>query len=244
MPTSEPITLHAVPFSHPCMTVRAGMKHKGLEWEEVMWQSGPHADQIEAIYGTGRRTAPGILIGDEPIHGSVAILEELDRRFPENPLYPEPIADAVSAAERWADLEFQDLGRSLSFGALRFRPESVGTFAGVGDLDPAGTDFAMKSIYLTWKYMGLTAVQLAEELAALPGIIARIDELAAQGIIDGESPTAADFQIGATARLLLTIGDLHPVLNDTAAERIAMRFFPDYPGRIPAGAFPAGWVRQ
>jgi len=244
MPIEEPIILHAVPFSHPCMTVRAGMEHKGLEWEEVMWQSGPHADQIEEIYGTGRRTVPGILIGDEPVHGSVAILEELERRIPENPLYPEPIADAVSAAERWADLEFQDLGRSLSFGALRFRPESLGTFVGAGDLDPAGIDFAMKSVYLTWKYMGFTAVQLAEELENLPGMIARIDELAAQGLIDGDEPTAADLQIASTARVLLTIADLHPVLEDSAAERIAMRYFADYPGLIKAGAFPAGWVKS
>lgn len=244
MPTTEKITLHAVPFSHPCMTVRAGMKLKGLEWEEVMWQSGPHADQIEEVYGTGRRTAPGILIGEEPVHGSVAILEELERRYPENPLYPEAIADAVSTAERWADLEFQDLGRSLSFGALRFRPEAIGTFAGVGNLDPAGTDFAMKSLYLAWKHMGLTAVQLADELTALPGIVARIDELAAQGVIDGATPTAADLQIGATARVLLTIQDLRPVLEGTAAERIAMRYFGDYPGVIPAGAFPAGWVKS
>ena len=28
-----------------------------------------------------------------------------------------------------------------------------------------------------------------------------------------------------------------------AAERVARRYFPDYAGLVPAGAFPEGWVR-
>ena len=47
---------------------------------------------------------------------------------------------------------------------------------------------------------------------------------------------------GATVRVLLTVGDLHPLLEDRPAERVARRWFPDYQGEIPAGAYPAGWV--
>jgi hypothetical protein len=32
------------------------------------------------------------------------------------------------------------------------------------------------------------------------------------------------------------------LLKGTASERIARELFPEYPGDIPAGAFPAGWV--
>ena len=55
-------------------------------------------------------------------------------------------------------------------------------------------------------------------------------------------PTAADLQIGATLRVLLTVGDLRPLLEDRPGGVLARRWFPDYPGEVPAGAFPAGWV--
>jgi glutathione S-transferase len=42
--------------------------------------------------------------------------------------------------------------------------------------------------------------------------------------------------------VLLCVGDLQPLLSDRPGEEIARRWFPDYPGEIPAGAFPAAWV--
>lgn len=242
MPTAEKVTLHVLPPSHPCMTARAALEHKNVDFELVTLDFATFGDTMEEIYGPGNRTVPGMTIGDEPVHKSVAILERIDREYPENPLYPEPIAGAVREAELWANGDLQDLGRRLSWGALRFRPEAAGTLAGGQPLDPAGTDYAMKLIHGTWKYHGISAVRLADDLRLLPELIARVEELASQGLIDGEAPTAADFQIGATARVLLGVGDLKPLLGGTAAERIALRFFPDYGLEIPAGAFPEGWV--
>jgi hypothetical protein len=43
-------------------------------------------------------------------------------------------------------------------------------------------------------------------------------------------------------RTTTRVGDLHDLLAGTAGERIAMRWFADYPGRVPAGAYPVGWV--
>jgi glutathione S-transferase len=57
-----------------------------------------------------------------------------------------------------------------------------------------------------------------------------------------EHPNAADLQIGATLRVLLCVGDLRPLLEDRPGEAIARRWFAHYPGEVPAGAFPAGWV--
>jgi len=243
MSTAEKAILHVLPPSHPCLTAEAALRHKGVEYEKVDLEMGRHGDRMEELYGEGRRTVPGLTIGDERIHGSVPILERLEELYPENPLYPEPIAAEVSAAERWADGQLQDMGRRLPWGALHFRPEAMGTLAGGGSLDPAGTDFAIKFVRASWKYHSLTAVQLAEDLEALPGLIDEIEGFAERGLIDGAEPTAADLQIGATIRVLLTVGDLEPVLAGSAAERVARRRFPDYPGLIPAGAFPAGWVK-
>ncbi len=241
--TSTPaLTLHILPPSHPCMTAEAGLRLKGLEYERVALTPGPHTEEMERLYGAGNRTVPGLLVGDEPVHGSRAILERLEQLVPEPSLFPESIADAVTEAERWGDAELQDLGRRLPWGALYFRPEAMGTFGGGEPLDPAGTDFAMGYVHGTWKYHGITAAKLAEDLAGLPAKIDHVDELAEQGVVGGETPTAADFQIGATLRVLLTVGDLQPLIEGRPAERVARDWFPDYAGHVPAGAFPGGWV--
>lgn len=242
MPITEPIIMHVVPFSHPCMAARAGLQQKGLEFEEVMLLPGNQDGVLEGIYGEGNTTVPGIVVGEEPVHTSVAILRYLDEQIPENPFYPEAIAGDVREAEEWGDQVFQELGRRVPFGALHFRPGSMGSFAGAGELDAAGTDYAMKNIHMIWKYMGLTASQLIEDLAGMPANIQQIEEYADRGLIDGDEPTAADFQIAATARVLMIVGDCKPMFEGSAAERIAMRFFPDYDGEIPAGAFPPNWI--
>jgi glutathione S-transferase len=237
------LVLHALPPSHPCLTVAAALRRKGLEYERVDLVPGEHGDEMERHYGAGRRTVPGLLVDGEPVHGSVAILERLEALAPDPPLYPEPLADAVRDAERWGDAELQDLGRRLPWGALHFRPEAFGTFAPGGvPLDPPGTDFAIRFARGSWRYHGITAARLAEDLAGLPAKLDRIDALAADGVLGGESPTAADLQIGATVRVLLCLDDLLALLEGRAGERIARRWFPDYPGHVPAGAFPAGWV--
>jgi glutathione S-transferase len=236
------LTLHILPPSHPCRTVEAALRFKGLDAEIVTMTAGQHNADLEAIYGEGNRTVPGLLVDDEPVHGSVAILARLEELVPEPSLYPAPIAGAVREAELWGDAELQDLGRRLPWGALHFRPEAMGTFAGAGDLDAAGVDFAMSYVHSSWKYHGITAVRLDDDLAGLPAKIDHIDALAADGIVGGEQPTAADLQIGSTLRVLLTIGDVRPLIQGRPAEQLARRWFADYPGDIPAGAFPAGWV--
>ena len=95
---------------------------------------------------------------------------------------------------------------------------------------------------MTWKYHKITAERLSDDLAGLPAKLDRVDALAAEGVIGGDEPTAADLQIGATLRVLLCLGDVRPLIEGRPGEEIARRWFPDYPGEIPAGAFPAGWV--
>jgi len=224
------------------MTAEAALRHKGLEYERIDFQPGPHVEEMTRIYGEGNATVPGLLVDGEPVHGSRAILAKLEELAPEPALFPEPIAEAVIEAERWGDEELQDLGRRMPWGAMHFRPEAMGTFGGAKALDPAGTDFAIKLVRATWKYHGITAERLAEDLAGLPAKLDHVDSLAADGVIGGGDPNAADLQIGATLRILLTVGDVRPLVEGRPGEEIARRWFPDYAGEIPAGAFPAGWV--
>jgi glutathione S-transferase len=241
MPAPE-LTLHVLPPSHPCMTVAKALELKGLDFERVELRAGPHVEEMAAIYGAGNTTVPGMLIDGEPVHTSRRILARLEELEPDPPLFPERSADAVREAERWGDEELQDLGRRMPWGALHFRPESMGTFGGAGELDPAGTDFAIRYVRSSWKYHGISAELLADDLARLPAKIDHIDALAAAGVIGVEDVNAADLQIGATLRVLLNVGDVAPLIEGRPGEEIARRLFPDYPGHIPAGAFPASWV--
>ena len=244
MSSTPTLTLHSLPPSHPSRAAERALEIKNLEFEKIDLAPGEHNAAMEEIYGEGNRTVPGLVVDGEAIHGSSAIFAKLEEIAPDPPLYPEPIADRVREAERWGDEELQQLGRNLGWGALHFRPEAMGTMGGAGPLDPAGTDFAIKYARASWKYHGITAVQLAEDLEGLPAKLDHVDELAAEGIIGGEQPTAADLQIGSTIRVLMIVGDLKPLLSDRPGEEIAMRWFPDYPGDVPAGAFPAGWVPE
>jgi glutathione S-transferase len=197
---------------------------------------------MQRIYGEGRTTVPGLLVDDEPVHTSNAILERLETMAPDPSLYPAALGERVAGAARWGDGELQDLGRRLPWGALHFRPEAMGTFGRGGPLDPAGTDFAIRYVRASWKYHGISAARLAEDLAGLPEKLDRVDAYVADGVMGGEQPTAADLQIGATVRVLLTIGDLRPLIEGRPAERVARTWFADRQGDVPAGAFPAAWV--
>jgi glutathione S-transferase len=229
------LVLHALPPSHPCMTAEAALKLKGLDYERIDLVPGEHTAKIAELYGDGRTTVPGLLVDGEPVHGSRPILEQLEALVADPPLYPEPIADAVREAERWGDEELQDLGRRLPWGALHFRPEALGTFGGAAPLDPAGTDFAIRYARGSWKYHGITAQRLADDLAGLPAKLDHVDALADAGTIGGEAPNAADLQIGASLALLRTIGDLAPLIDGSPAGKLAQKWFAGYPGSIPPG---------
>jgi len=236
------LTLHLLTMSHPCMTAEAALRFKGLDYERVVFTPGTHVEEMAKIYGEKSTTVPGLLVDDEPVHGSTAIVARLEEIKPDPPLYPDGRADEVREAELWADRELQDLGRRLTWGGLHFRPEVMGTFAGGEPLDPPGVDFAMKFLRGTWKYHKISAERLAADLAGFPAKVDHVEGLAADGLIGGDPPNAADLQIGSTIRVLLTVRDLDEQLTGTAAEAIARRWFPDYAGEIPAGAFPAGWL--
>jgi len=242
MPAQTPLVLHVVPFSHPCLAVSAALDSLGREYETVTFASGRHGEEIEGLYGEGRRTVPGLLIGEEPVHGTAAIFSRLDELHPEAGLYPDAVAEQIRAAESALAEELQMTARVLVFGALHFRPESMATFAGAGQLDPAGVDFAIKTMRATWRYLEISAERVHATLQELPGRLDAVDALLEAGAIGGERPTAADFQLGSSLHLLLQIGDLRPLVEARPASRIASQWFEPGKGDVPAAAFPPGWA--
>ena len=142
MPT---LTLHALAPSHPCMTADAALRLKGLEFERVDFPPGPHIEEMAEIYGEGNATVPGLMVDDEPVHGSRAILARLEELAPDPPLFPADRADAVREAERWGDERAPGPGPAAALGArCTSGPRRWAPSAAAGRWTAPGTDFAIK----------------------------------------------------------------------------------------------------
>ena len=82
-----------IPFSTNVERVALAAGHKGLE---VEWIDVDADDRSPVVAASGQELVPVLLDGDETIADSTAIIEHLERRFPEAPLYP---ADEARRAE-------------------------------------------------------------------------------------------------------------------------------------------------
>jgi glutathione S-transferase len=239
---SQPrLVLHVVPFSHPCLAVSAALDRLGHEYEMVELVTGQQAEEVEKVYGEGRRTVPGLLVDDEPVHGTSTIFARLDELNPDAGLYPAAVAERILELEPGLAEEIQTSARVLVFGAMHFRPESMGTFAGVAQLDPGGVDFAIKMMRGAWRRLNIDAQRVHAILQELPGQLDAVDALLEAGAVGGEQPTAADFQLGSSLHLLVQIGDVRPLVEERPAAKLLSLFEPGN-GDVPAGAFPPGWV--
>jgi glutathione S-transferase len=88
-----PLRLYRFPFSTNVERVALALAHKGLEAESV-WIDP--ADRSEVVRISGQELVPVLVDGERVVSDSTAILEHLEERFPEPPLYP---ADPARRAE-------------------------------------------------------------------------------------------------------------------------------------------------
>lgn len=241
MASQPQLVLHVVPLSHPCLAVSAALDRLGYEYETVELPTGRHQEEVERVYGEGRRTVPGLLVDDEPVHGTAAIFARLGELRPDAGLYPAADRDTIRELEAGLAEDLQIAARVLVFGALHFRPESMGTFAGIAQLDPAGVDFAIKAMRATWRYLEIDAQRVHATLQALPGQLDAVDALLEEGVIGDEPPNAADFELGSSLHLLAQIGDVRPLVAERPAAALLSLFEPGR-GDVASGAFPLGWV--
>ncbi len=61
------------------------------------------------------------------------------------------------------------------------------------------------------------------------------------GVIGGDEPNAADYQIAPSVRLAMSFDDLRPAIESRPAGELALRIVPDFPGRTPP-VFPPEWL--
>lgn len=87
---------------------------------------------------------------------------------------------------------------------------------------------------------GASDDRVRRDLAELPELLDTVDNLLETGVIGGEELGAADFQIGASVRVLTAMQDLVGLVAGRPAESLARRVVPDYP-EIPA-VLPTDWL--
>jgi glutathione S-transferase len=243
---ADRLKLYVVPGSHPCAAVERALQLKELAYDRVDLIPVLHAVHQRIVFG--RRTVPALKLPEgEKVVGTRAILRVLDGLEAVPPLLPaEPVLRAkVEAAEQWGDEDLQPRARRIGWRTLVRSTDSIDSYTADAELGLPRwmTSAASGTVARMARALNRASDETVRaDLAALPGALDRIDGLIADGVIGGDAINAADLQIGSSLRLLGTLGDLRPLVEDRPAGALALRVFPTYPGSTPAGVLPAEWL--
>ena len=238
------IKLYVLPGSHPCAAVEVALRGKGIPFQQVNLLPMMQAALGPILYGGG--TVPGMRLDGERLVGSRTIMRRLDVLAPEPPLLPADPAERerVLEAERWGDEVFQSVPRRILDAGFLLDPAAMESYAGDAKL-PLPRALLRPALPLTAKLMArrnhADDPAVRADLAALSGHLEQIDAWIAEGLLGGDEPNAADLQIGSTVRLLQTLGDVRPLIEDHPAAALT-RYFPPMAGEVPAGTLPAEWL--
>jgi glutathione S-transferase len=240
------VKLYVIPGSHPSKAAELMLEHKGIDFKRVDLATAVHRPTLKLL-GFPGKTVPAMKADGRRVQGTRAISRALDELKPDPPLVP---SDAVEEAERWGDEELQPIPRRIAWWALTHLPAKDRTETARRSLQgyrvglPIGIAARIVGpiAKLGARYNSATDDAVRADLAAVPERIDRVDELLAQGVIGGEQPNAADFQIATSVRLLLGYDDLKDLIEGRPAADHARRIVPaDYDPHF-AKVFPAGWV--
>jgi glutathione S-transferase len=241
------VRLYALPGSHPAMAAQAMLMHKGIDFRRIDLVPFLAKVILRRLLGFPRNTVPAITIDGRRVQGSREVSRELDRLRPDPPLFPSELEKrlAVEEAERWGEEELQHPVRQIVLWALHQNRAPIRSYMEDARMGmPIGLAAPMAPPLVA---AGVRVNEASDEavranLPGLDGLLQRIDEWIAAGVLDGEELNAADFQIGASVRLLMTLQDLRPLLDSRPAGRQARRAIPHFPGDAPP-VLPPAWLQ-
>jgi glutathione S-transferase len=235
------ITLYGTKPSPPTHSVRLMLESKGLDHKDVWLLPGLHPALLRTR-GFRGGTVPGIKIDGRRLQESRAISRALDELKPDPPLFP---ADPekrleVEEAERWGDEVLQDVPRRIVRWLSVHRPETRVMIA-----REIGVPLPKLAAWVngpTARYMANKVDsdrEIRNAIASVGEVLDHVDDLIEQGVIGGDPPNAADFQIVTSVRALLTVRDLDRATQGRPAADLAMRLVPEFGNDFPAGLLPA-----
>jgi glutathione S-transferase len=220
--------------------VQKALELKGLDYGVIEWP--PPLQAPMQILMFGKRTVPGLRIGGEKVQGSTAIMRRLDELVPEPRLYPADEAQRarVIEAERWGDEVFQPVGRELIWPAMVHSPGAMISYAEHSriPLPDSMVRLSAPAVARVASRINRTDDDVARaDLDALPAQLDKIDGWIVDGTIgDLTQPNAADLQLASTVRLMLTLADVRPLIDDRPCANLARELFPNIDGEMPAGS--------
>jgi glutathione S-transferase len=239
-----PAKLYFMTLSHPSQAARLMLERKGIDHEIRELFPGGHPAQLR-LAGFRRGTVPGLKIDGRRVQGSLNISRALDELQPEPRLFP---ADPerrrpVEEAEAWGEGELQPVPRRMfRWGMSRLQPMRVWMVRDMGMPAPDLLARAQKPLAHAFARMAeVSDERVRADIAALPSQLDHVDRLIADGVIGGDEPNAADFQIGTTLRVFISYDDLRGLVEGRPAGDLAMRLLPRYPGPIPP-FLPPEWL--
>jgi glutathione S-transferase len=246
-------TLYAMPASHPSMAAALMLERKRIEYR-VVWLLLPFTGPALRVFGFRRRTVPALRLDGARVQGSRQISAALEQARPEPPLFPrEPERRReVQEAERWGDELLQPAARRIEVWELRRDHRMVVTqLADARRIQGARLAInprlaAATSGPTVWWYarlIGASDEAVRRDLGQLPDMLDQVDAWIADGVLGGAEPNAADFQIGPSLSLLMTVDELRPLIESRPAGRLALSLVPEYPGRS-AGVLPREWLTE
>jgi glutathione S-transferase len=239
------IKLYGTKPSPPSHSVRLMLEYKDLDYKSIWLLPGLHPALLRTR-GFRDGTVPAVKLDGRRLQQSRAIARALEELRPDPPLFP---ADperrlAVEEAERWANEVLQDVPRRIVRWLSVHRPETRTMIAkeiGVPFPRFAAWINAPSARYMANKVDSDGQVQNA--IALVPETLGHVDRLIGDGVIGGEQPNAADFQI-ANVRALMTVRDLAPVTDGRPAADLATRLVPEFGNDFPAGLLPEEWLAR
>jgi glutathione S-transferase len=217
---------------------------KGVEYRRL--DLFPAASQLWLrLLGYRKGTVPALRMGNSRVQGTRDIARALDTRWPDPPLFPsDPHERAeIEDLEKWADDQLQVQARRIVLTALSRSPAGVrAALEGSALPLPIPAALAVPAaaplLWLDRRIHRVTDAAAEDALRRLPDSLDRLDAAIGRGDLGRRPPTAADFQVAASVRMLLTLDDLLALLANRPVTQLARQLIPHFTGRIPAGALP------
>jgi glutathione S-transferase len=232
------IKLYGTPPSPPSHSARLMLERKGLD-HKMVWLLPGMWPALLRTRGFRGGTVPAAIQALQPMTAGCRELEEIKA---EPPLFPSDSEKriAVEEAERWGDEVLQDVPRRIVRWMSVHRPETkvmIARDVGIPFPRLAAWINAPAAKHLANKVDSDGEIQ--RSIAQAPEVLDHVDQLIADGVIGGDEPNAADFQIATSVRALVNVGDLDPVTKERPAADLAMRYVPEFGTDLPAGLLPA-----
>ena len=237
--------LYTIPGSHPAIAVAMMLDQKGIPYKRV--DLLPVVSKaVVRLNGFPAVTVPALKIDGRKLQGSREIARELDRIEPDPPLLPDDPAlrEAVLEAERIGDEELQHPLRQIIWWLLKRNGKAMASYL-EGSHTGVPIGVAVKTaaplVMASAHFNEASDENVKAAIAALPGILDRLDAYIAEGVMGNEEPNAADFQVAPSIALAMTMEDLRPAIESRPVGKLADKLVPGYAGYMPP-ALPEAWL--